>query len=247
MATIDDIPTDLALEIGDDLEPARFVAALRAFFGLTEELAQFSTKDNIPHWQVMVSKGSNIVALDATPAMSENVVRNALQKIYEGTKAIVAGDISAASLSEKAIDCAKQLSELTKDGSRKVPMRIWINRQPIEYGPQVAEWVREAKASAYNDFGTVEGTLRVISDQSGTLEIKVFDPIWRRPIPCRAGDDQIDDVIRAFRKRVEVSGLIHYNHRGRPTSIRMDTLAILADDDTLPKISEVAGILSRDG
>ena len=247
MATIDDIPTDLALEIGDDLEPARFVAALRAFFGLTEELAQLPTEDNIPHWQVMVSKGSNIVALDATPTMSENIVRNALQKISEGTEAIVAGDFSASSFSERAIDCAKRLSELTKDGNRRVPMRIWVNRQPIEYGPQVAEWVKEDQASAYNDFGTVEGILRVIADQSGTLEIKIFDPIWRRPIPCRAGDDQIENAIRAFRKRVEVSGLIHYNHRGRPTSIRMDTLTILPDDDALPKISEVAGILARYG
>ena len=244
MATIDDIPTDLALEIGDDLEPTRFVAALRAFFGLTEELAQFSTADNTPHWRVIVSKGSNIVALDAAPSMSANVVSNALQKISERIRAIVAGDISAASLSERAIDCAKRLSELTNDGSRRIPMCIWVNRQPIEYGPQIAEWVREDKASAYDDFGTVEGMLRVIADQSGTLKIKIFDPIWRRPIPCKAGEDKIEDVIMAFRKRVEVSGLIHYNHRGGPTSIRMDTLKILADDNTLPKISEVAGILS---
>ena len=244
MATIDDIPTDLALEIGDDLEPARFIAAVRAFFDLANELAQFPSEDGIPHWRVKVSEGSNIVALYASPSISENVLRAAQQRICEGTEAIVSGELDAAVLSEKAVDCAKRLSDVTRSGDRRVPMRIWVSRHPIEYGPQVAERVREGKASAYDDFGTIEGTLRVIADQRGALEIRIYDPLWGRPIPCRASEDQIENAIHGFRKRVEVCGMIHYNHKGKPTSIRMDTLTILPDDEELPKISEVAGILS---
>lgn len=244
MATVGDIPTDLALEIGDDLEPTRFIAAVRAFFDLANELAQFPSQDGIPHWRVKVSEGSNIVALYASPTIRESVLSAALQRICDGTEAIVSGELDSAVLSEKAVDCARRLSELTKSGDRKVPMRIWVSRRPIEYGPQVAERVREEKASAYNDFGTIEGTLKVIADQSGALEIRIYDPLWGRPIPCKTSEDQIEDAIRGFRKRVEVSGMIHYNHKGRPTSIRVDTLTLLPDDEELPKISEVAGILS---
>lgn len=244
MATVGDIPTDLALEIGDDLEPTRFIAAVRAFFDLANELAQFPSQDGSPQWRVKVSDGSNIVALYASPTVSENVHKAALQRICEGTQAIVSGELDSPVLSNKAIDCAKRLSDLTGSGDRKVPMRIWVSRQPIEYGPQVAERVREEKASAYDDFGTVEGTLRVIADQSGALEIKIYDPLWGRPIPCKTSEDQIENAIRGFRRRVEVSGMIHYSHKGNPTSIRVDTLAILPDDEELPEISEVAGILS---
>ena len=108
----------------------------------------------------------------------------------------------------------------------------------------MAEFIRRDRANDYDDFGTVEGTLRVISDQNGSLEIRIFDPLWHHPIPCRMSDDQIDEAIDAFRKRVEVFGRIHYNHMGRPTSIRMDTLTILPDDESLPTVSDVAGILA---
>lgn len=244
MATVGDIPTDLALEIGDDLEPARFIAAVRAFFDLANELAQFPSQDGVANWRVKVSEGSNIVALYPSPTISENVHSAAIQRIHEGTEAIVSGELYTPVLSDKAVDCARRLSDLTTSGDRKIPMRIWVSRQPIEYGPQVAENVKEEKASAYDDFGTIEGTLRVIADRSGALEIKIYDPLWDRPIPCRTSEDQIENAIRGFRKRVEVSGMIHYNNKGRPTSIRVDTMTILPDDEELPKIGEVVGILS---
>ena len=242
MATKDDIPTDLALEIGDNLAPNKFIAALRAFFGLTEEIAQLPSQEGSPSWRVTVSKGSNIIALDSAQFFDKTIVNAALQRMYEGTEALASGELSAVSLSEKAVEYAKRLSDLTIDNDHVIPMRIWVSRRPIEYGPQVAELVRESRAESYDDFGTLEGTLRVISDQNGSIEIRIVDPLWYRPIPCRMKENQVDQAIEAFRKRVEVSGMIHYNSAGRPTSIRMEALTVLPDDDTLPTVADVVGI-----
>ena len=86
MATEKDIPTDLALEIGDDLEPSRFVASMRAFFGLMEELAQLPMQGEAPHWGVKVSKGSNIVALEFASYKNPTPFNDALKRISEGDR-----------------------------------------------------------------------------------------------------------------------------------------------------------------
>lgn len=244
MATRDDIPTDLALEIGDDLEPRRFVAALREFFGLTDELAQVP-RDQGLSWRVRVREGSNIVALSVGGQTDSNIVRTALQRMHDGVAALVDGDFASPALSEKAIQHGKRLSDLTKTGSHVTPMRIWLSKSPINFGPEIADLVRQDEASSYNDFGTIEGTLRAIADQSGGLEIKILDPLWKRAIPCRVNDNQIELAMSAFRRRVEVSGPIHYNRLGRPTSIRMESLAILPDDKDLPTAAQVRGLFAE--
>ncbi|WP_421856644.1 hypothetical protein [Oricola sp.] len=241
MANKDDIPTELALEIGDDLEPRRFVAACREFFGLTDELAQVPRDENV-NWRVKVREGSNIIALSVGAQSDSNAVNAALQRMYEGTTALVQGDFSAPVLTEKAIQHAKKLSDLTKSGPHVAPMRVWLSRRPIDFGPEVGEMVRQDEASSYSDYGTLEGTLKAISDQSGGLEIRIQDPLWKRAIPCRVSDEQIEDAMGAFRKRVEVSGLIHYNRLGRPTSIRMESLTALPDDKDLPAAADIRGL-----
>lgn len=241
MATKDDIPSDLALEIGDDLEPRRFIAVCREFFGLTDELAR-PPRDGSVNWRVKVREGSNIVALSVSAQNDDNAVNAALQRMYEGTTALVEGDLSAPSLTEKAIQHAKKLSDITRDGAHITPMRVWLSHRPIEFGPEVGDFVRQNEAGSYQDFGTLEGTLKAISDQTGGLEIRIHDPLWRRGIPCRVNDEHIDLALSAFRERVEVAGIIKYNRHGRPTSIRMESLSILPSDSDLPTIADVRGL-----
>lgn len=243
MATRDEIPTDLALEIGDDLEPRRFVAVVREFFGLTDELVRTPDRTDV-EWRVKVREGSNIVALAFTEGRDRNATNAALHRMFEATSALVEGDLSAPSLTEKAIQHAKKLSDLTKSGRHVTPMKFWLTKHPIAFGPEVAEYVRQDEAGAYTDFGTLEGTLRAISDQNGALEIRIHDPLWSRAIPCRVNDDQIAEAMDAFRKRVEITGLIHYNRLGRPTSIRLETLTRLPDDSELPTASDIRGLFT---
>jgi len=48
----------------------------------------------------------------------------------------------------------------------------------------------------------------------------------------------------SFRKRVEISGLVHYRSNGTPISIAVERLEPLPDDDELPSYSDVRGILA---
>jgi hypothetical protein len=257
MATVEDIPTDLALEIGEDLDPAKFIAAVREFFGLVSELSRptpagvfagveigLAGEIEVP-WRVKVRQGSNIIALDIPAAYrADNGFRYPYWKLREGTDALVSGRLGSDALTDKAIGHAKRLSELTRYRGGIVPMRIWVERRPFDYGPQVADYIREEERSSYHDFGTLEGTLNAITDKNGAIEIKVSDPLWSQAIPCKVSDEQLPGAMAAFRKRVELSGIINYNRLGRPTSIRVEKLLMMPDDSTLPAAADIWGLLA---
>lgn len=240
MATSNDIPTELALEIGDDFEPDRFVAACRAFFALTDALAEAPDGDRVS-WRVTVHSGSNIVALSPAGDSAGSAAKAAIERIRDGAGALVRGELTSPLLTERAIHHAKRLSDLTAGG----PMRLWLFRSPIDFGPKVAEFIRAEDAGSYHDYGTLEGTLRAISDRDGGLEIRIHDALWEGAIPCRIAEDKVDEVLAAFRCRVEVSGRIHYNRSGRPLSIRMESLSTLPDDSALPTAEQVRGLLAE--
>ncbi|MFL5283104.1 MAG: hypothetical protein ACJ8AW_19450 [Rhodopila sp.] len=46
-----------------------------------------------------------------------------------------------------------------------------------------------------------------------------------------------------FRKRVELSGLIHYRKNGMPICIAVQGIQAMPEDDELPSIDDVEGIL----
>jgi hypothetical protein len=50
-------------------------------------------------------------------------------------------------------------------------------------------------------------------------------------------------VFSNFRKRVEVSGIIHYRRNGTPISIDVERLEALPDDSELPSLDDVRGLL----
>ena len=98
--------------------------------------------------------------------------------------------------------------------------------------------------SAIKDYGTVEGYLRVLSVQGGTF-IAVVDPLNDRAVRCWVSDELFDKAYKAFRKRVSVTGLIHYRKDGQPNSIEVDDLSVFPERSELPTAEEVHGILSK--
>ena len=126
-----------------------------------------------------------------------------------------------------------------KDGI--VPMCIWVRRDPIIFGPDVGDFIREETKPAYWDYGSVEGTLNAIQDSVGGLELRVRDPLWQRAIKCFVPEKMLDEAMRMFRMRVELFGEIHYRKDETPESIRVERLDRLEDDSDLPNIEEFAG------
>lgn len=245
MATVDQIPSDLAIEIGQDLPPAEFMSAARHFFGYVDEVARALSPEGEPvRWTVKVREGSAILAAAAPIDAHPDVLAAIYSNVRRAVDAIDAGDIEGAGVSEAALRHLRGLSVMAegRKGS-PVPIRVWVQREPIVIGPNLARAIQEDWRTTYKDYGTVEGRLEAIQDKSG-LQISIKDVLFRQAVHCLLPDTLLEDAFSNFRKRVEVSGLIHYRRNGIPMNIEAAKIHRLPDDSELPSAADVRGILA---
>ncbi len=247
-AAPEQIPTNLTLEIGENLSPERFMAVARAFFGYVEEISKAVMPDAQPlRWLVRVREGSALLAVDPTPATPPEVARHVYARAERGIRYLINRDIEDSGLNEPALKYLRTLAEMTEAGPNKtppVPMRLWVEKKPINLEPTIASVIREEWRADYTDYGTIEGRLETIQESYGNLQFYIRDAILRQRVRCYFPEELLPEVFNNFRKRVEVSGLIHYRKNGTPISIEAERIIPLPDDSDLPTAEDVRGILA---
>ncbi|MBP7001683.1 hypothetical protein [Amaricoccus sp.] len=247
MATPDQIPSDLTLEIGADLAPDQFLALTRAFFGYLAEVAEVAT-DKPPRWTVQVHHGSALISLVPPPSAPPAVLHAIYARAAEGAEALAAGDIEGAAVPEAAMKHLKVMSEMSEGGrTAPTPIRLWIERRPVAVTPEIAHTIREDWRIAYQDFGTAEGRLQAIEDAPGSLRFRLRDEALGLTLKCYFPEGLLPDVFSSFRRRVEVAGMIEYRRDGTPISISAGSIEVLPDDADLPTPADVRGILRAVG
>jgi hypothetical protein len=247
MTEPEQVPSDLTLELGGNLSPARFLGATRAFFGCVEELSRAVAPDGeAPTWTVRIREGSHLIGVDPAPGVRAQLVREVYARMKHGVEQLAAGEIDAARLPDAAIRHLKNLSEYAeRPHKQSVTVRIWVEKKAVALGSDVIHAIVESWEADYRDYGTIEGRLEAIQDHDA-LKIRVRDAALRQSIPCYVPENKLPDAFANFRKRVEVSGLIHYRRNGVPVSIEVNAIAPIPDDAELPSIDDVRGILRTD-
>lgn len=248
-ATPEIIPTDLTLEIDDNLSPERFMAVARAFFGYVQDISDAIALEgnNIAQWIVRVREGSSLLAVDPTPNVPDEVVQLIYNRAERGIRRLADGDLEDSGLPEPALRDLRTLSEIAEGTHGKfapTPMRLWVRRKPISVEPSIARVIREDQRTEYNDFGTIEGRLETIQENyGGGLQFQIRDAMLRQKVRCYFPEDLLQEVFETFRKRVEVSGVIRFRKNGMPVSINAERIEALPDDSELPTAMDVRGIL----
>lgn len=247
-ATPDNIPTDLTLEIGDDLSPERFLAAVRAFFGYVKEISEStSNTDTDISWKVHVKEGSALIGIAPTASAPSSVVAVVYEKVTAGIEHVRRGDVEGSHLPESALKHLRALSELSEpDNDKPIDMRLWVRKKPVAMNPEIGRAIAEDWRSEYSDFGTVEGRLKAIEDRRGSLQISVRDPLYSGDIRCYFNEKLLPTAFANFRKRVEISGTIHYRRSGKPISIEVSTIEGLPDDSDLPSAGDIRGLFGKE-
>lgn len=247
MATPDQIPTDLALEIDENVTPEQFMAAARAFFGYVDEVARaLAPEGAIPKWKVMVREGSNVLAVEPSPSAVPAVVQAVYARVDESVRQLTEGNLQASRLPESALKHLKTLSELTEAKGSPLPLRFWVKRKPVQVNQEIGRVIREDWRADYKDYGTVEGRLTAIQEQ-GTLQLLLKDEWLKQTVRCYVPEELLPDAFANFRRRVEVSGAIHYRRNGTPISVEVERIEPLPDDEELPSSKDVRGILRAAG
>ncbi|WP_417733332.1 hypothetical protein [Roseovarius sp.] len=245
MATPDQIPTDLTIDLGDDLSPEEFVAAVRNFMGYVAEITDAQKGDGADvSWTVRVREGSALVGVEPNAGAPQSRLAMIYNMAGYGPLALARGDIAGAGLSEKAINHLKSLSDLVSKHKNGKGVNLWVKKKPVGIGVGIAKIIREDWETDYHDFGTIEGRLEAIQDASGSLKIRVKDFLYPKAINCIVPERMIDHVLGSFRKRVEIEGRIHYRRDGTPISIEAQVIDVLPEDSELPTADEVRGIMA---
>ncbi|CCQ72187.1 hypothetical protein [Magnetospira sp. QH-2] len=246
MAKPEQIPTDLAIDLGDDLSPEDFVAAVRNFLGYVGEITDSQRGDGSDiHWTVRVREGSALVGVEPNASAPHSRLAMIYKKAAFGPTALAKGNIKEAALSEKALGHLKNLSELASRHENGRGVNLWVERKPISIGTGIARVVKEDWQSDYYDFGTIEGRLEAIMDSAGSLKIRIKDFLYPRAINCVVPEKLIEMVLTSFRRRVEIEGRIHYRRDGTPISIEAQIIEVLPEDDELPTADDVRGIMAN--
>lgn len=140
---------------------------------------------------------------------------------------------------QESIEAARRLAEI----STKAKIRTFISgfSRQLELTSRTITTAQEFFGTIWEDMGTIEGTLEIISVQSGYL-FAIYDAISQKRIECHFKSEQLDRIKAALGRRVLVTGSIRYNRRGETLSVRVDEVNIIAEDQTLPSVEKMAGL-----
>lgn len=245
MATKSDIDADLTLELnGKNLTPEKFMKGVRAFFGLVSEITrELAGPKDFVNWTVQVKHGSNLVGI--VPAHS-NIPMAVLDTIYarvhEGVSSLEISAEQPEGLPETALRHIRDLGSIagTEDGD-DTTVRIWAKKLAAPVTHKASAHVAALLAETYEDFGTIEGRVQVISEQ-GALHVFITEHLTGWRVRCEFDEDMLPRFLATFRKRVEVKGRIKYRCDNKPLSIFASSLTEFPDRKDLPSFREMRGI-----
>jgi hypothetical protein len=245
LAVKSDIKTDLTLEIaGKAVTPEKFIRSVRSFFAILKEVTgQVAGKEEAVQWVVQVSEGSNLVGVDPMPGYPPAVVSQIIKAVSDGIGTIENRAATPRFFSERAIRSLRELGDVAGvTPNDDTTVRVWAKKQPLPVTHKSVAHVAELLESGHEDYGSIEGRLRTVSDK-GRLHFVVKEPILNNEIRCFIPEGLIETAVANFRHRVEVYGRIKYRKDGKPVSIDVDDIVPFPPKEALPSYREVRGIL----
>jgi len=248
MASKSDIDADLTLEIdGRNVTPEKFQRGTRAFFSLVNEITRSLAGPNqFVHWVVQVKDGSNLIGLVPHHySVSLPILNQIYEKVQDGIETLEHDAKEPDGFPETALRHIRELGSVAgTDEKDDTKIRVWTKKQPAVVTHKVVAHVAVLLNEAYEDFGTIEGRIQVISEQ-GALHVFITEPIKQRRVRCYFDEDMLPAFLAAFRKRVEVSGRIKYRRDHTPISIYATQITEFPHSKDLPSYRDMRGILRK--
>lgn len=245
-----DSQNEVILNLDGEVSPADFQRGIKSFFGVLREVTRNATNEDNVRWTISVKSGSNLIVAQAHskgPAPQESVFHT-VAAIKRGFKSLNDGTKEAPlCFSEQALRQARNLALLAEKGADRGLDKVEIrtNGESVDLSAQTVASVRAIEGKRYTSLGTVEGRLQTVSTRRG-FKVVVYDSLRDRKVECRFEDESLmREVLRAFGKRVGVSGWITYKADGTPLRVRVTSFRAFRDKDDLPPPESVRGIFNR--
>lgn len=141
---------------------------------------------------------------------------------------------------DTALERARDLANL---GVQLGTLALGDDRSASPVTEAVAANVGHILSPAYQDEGTIEGTLESVN-LHGERYFNVYDVLSGRRIKCTfARRIPVDRITDALERRVAVSGMVEHRPDGYPVRVIARGIEVFPPDDELPSYLDVHGIL----
>lgn len=245
MVKPEEIDTDLTFEIdGSEITPAKFRRGVNAFVGLLEALTHAVCKDDPQvEWRMKVKAGSNLVGAVAAAGANQLHVEKIQALFAKGLETFETRGQVPPIFTDTAVRHVRDLAALPAtrpDDDTRVG--LWVQRRRQEITPQIRETAKTSLDAGFDEVGTIEGRLSVVSERSEPHFV-IYEPVWDKPVKCTVPESLLDQALELWRHRVAAHGLVHFRPDGVPTRIVADEIEVFPGDDDLPSLDQVEGIL----
>jgi hypothetical protein len=138
------------------------------------------------------------------------------------------------------LDAARRICNTLNDGVSAVTFAP-EDEPPITPSLQSLAHVTRLIPKEHNEHGSLEGRLEVLSIHKKNY-FAVYDRFTGRRVECTFREKDLAKAKEAFGRRVSVYGRIHYNREDMPTSMSVEDIEVLPEQNELPQLSDLEGM-----
>jgi len=239
----------------DRISLSEFIDALRNFLAALKDLDATISRDPRGSliWNVVALEKNSPPLVGVAPHQKPVFQKQGVQdfssevesQLIENARIFQTGTERTQFLSDSAL---KHLENLAKKTSRIGPMAVFQSDNgpsaPKNEAPITSETLTNVKkltSPRYSAFGSIKGNLDAISIHRD-FEFRVWDERTRKPVTCKFGETDLEQVKSLLGSPVTVLGVLTSNSAGAPISIEAEEFSP-ATQTKLPTIAEMSGLV----
>jgi hypothetical protein len=130
---------------------------------------------------------------------------------------------------------------LRKNGAEAIKVEDIQHQTSGLIRAEVAEGIGQLISVRYQEVGSVEGRLEMISIH-GTPRVTLYHSITRRSVSCKFGTGLLETAKEGLGKRVIVHGTVYLNYVHEPVKVDAQNIVILPKEEQLPTAKDLRGM-----
>lgn len=132
-------------------------------------------------------------------------------------------------------------SRLDNEGAESLEIKGNNKRSNVvEFSKKMQETTAKLIGHSYASYGSIEGTLEMISIHRQP-RFNIYHNVLMRAVACTMPEELAEKVKGGLGRRVIATGMISYNAKDEPISVKLEDLEIIPIEDDLPSIEEFVG------
>jgi hypothetical protein len=241
--------TSIRLHLDGQVTLRRLGEALDAWSDLLREVASdvvgANGRDAVRFIVTEAKSGSFDLAARPQPAKRDvpaAVMPRIAKTITNGLRALERRAVRPKHFTDAALLKVRDLGKLTSPETPVV--KVGNGAAPIPLSSRLIANVEAILAPEVKSIGTIEGKLEGLIIH-GKTRFLVFDPLTGRQVTCYLSEriSSYSEVLKAFGKRVAVTGMIRSRRSGERVDIQATQFYVMPSDEELPTTADVRGIL----